>query len=288
MNPSSNWQRVSRHKPCPICERPDWCLISADSTAAICARVESQRRAGEAGYLHRLRDDHDFRLRPRIRTISMKPAAPITRFDDLAVQFRRAADPRRLNDLSVQLGLSVDSLDALGIGWSRDHGAWTFPMVDAAGRVLGIRLRRPNGSKLAVTGSREGLFIPSITPNGDMLLICEGATDTAALTDFGFTNIVGRPSCTGGIRHTVDLVKVRKPRHVVIVADGDAPGQRGADNLAAVLLAYVPSLQLITPSHGNKDVRAWRKAGGTYADLMALVDAAPVRRLTIRSTSKAR
>jgi hypothetical protein len=57
---SSTWQRVSRRRPCPVCGRPDWCLFTGDDdapTAAICARVESEKRAGEAGWVHRLRDD---------------------------------------------------------------------------------------------------------------------------------------------------------------------------------------------------------------------------------------
>ena len=28
------WRRVSREHPCPICERPGWCLLSADGSAA--------------------------------------------------------------------------------------------------------------------------------------------------------------------------------------------------------------------------------------------------------------
>ena len=55
-----DWRRVSKAKPCPVCGKPDWCLVTGpqgDSTAAICARVESPKRCGEAGWLHVLRDD---------------------------------------------------------------------------------------------------------------------------------------------------------------------------------------------------------------------------------------
>ena len=50
----SAWQRVTKSCRCPVCGRPDWCLIAADGTAAICARVQSGKRCGEAGWLHRL------------------------------------------------------------------------------------------------------------------------------------------------------------------------------------------------------------------------------------------
>ena len=54
------WQRVSRHRPCPVCCKPDWCLYAGnhqDPEVAICARVESPRRCGGAGWLHRLNGD---------------------------------------------------------------------------------------------------------------------------------------------------------------------------------------------------------------------------------------
>ena len=30
--------RVGRDYPCPICGKPDWCLVFADQTKAVCAR----------------------------------------------------------------------------------------------------------------------------------------------------------------------------------------------------------------------------------------------------------
>ena len=65
------------------------------------------------------------------------------------------------------------------------------------------------------------------------------------------------------------------------MADGDGPGQHGADNLASVLLCYVPTLRVITPPAGTKDARAWLQAGGKRADVDAAIGAAPARRLAI-------
>ena len=50
----TEWVRVSRHNPCPVCTKPDWCLASEDGSVAICARIESEKRAGDAGWLHDL------------------------------------------------------------------------------------------------------------------------------------------------------------------------------------------------------------------------------------------
>ena len=48
----------------------------------------------------------------------------------------------------------------------------------------------------------------------------------------------------------MELCGSSKPSGVVIVADGDAPGQRGAESLAAVLLAYSAAVRIITPPAG--------------------------------------
>jgi 5S rRNA maturation endonuclease (ribonuclease M5) len=286
MPSNSNWQRVSRRRPCPVCGRPDWCLYTGAHdapTAAICARVESPKRCGEAGWLHRLRDDP---LRPAARTrrvtvpTKTPPEKPILDFGAFARQCHLGCVPDVLRRFGGQLGVSALSLRRLCVGWSPRHGAWLFPMSDAAGNVVGIRLRLPNGRKLAVKGGREGLFLPSDLPDGRRLLVCEGPTDAAALLDLGFS-AVGRPSCSGGTRHLVGLLRRLAVPEVVIVADADAPGQAGAERLAAALVAYCPAVKVITPPAPHKDARAWKKAGATAADVLALIDAAPVRTLAI-------
>src|SRR5207244_3431143 len=97
----------------------------------------------------------------------------------------------------------------------------------------------------------------------------------------GYRNVVGRPSCTGGIRLLCELVRRWRRPEVVIIADRDEPGQRGADNLASVLLAYSPAVRLIRPPIGTKDARDWLKAGGTWQDVQQAIDNAPVRRLLL-------
>jgi 5S rRNA maturation endonuclease (ribonuclease M5) len=223
----------------------------------------------------------------RRKIILTTPDAPRTGLAKLAARFQAAVDANNLQGLAHSLGLSVESLRRLSIGWATEHGAWSFPMTDVAGRVLGIRLRRPNGSKYAVKGSKEGLFLPAGTEaDSSTLLICEGPTDTAALLDLGFVSVVGRPSCTGGVKLLSELVRRRQPAEVVVVSDSDEPGRRGADNLGSVLVAYVPAVRVISPPADIKDVRAWLQVGGMRGDVEEVIDAAPVRRLTIRTATE--
>jgi DNA primase len=204
----------------------------------------------------------------------------------LAADYRAAVRPAALDKLAVALGVSAESLWRMRVGWSAKNRAWAFPMSNAAGDVLGIRLRLPSARKLSVKGGKEGLFIPEGIDAGGLLLIAEGPTDTAALLDLGFS-AVGRPSCTGGAGLLVELVRKLKPSGVVIVADADMPGQRGAESLAAALVAYCSEVRIITPPAGVKDAREWKRNGATAADVTAAIDAAPVRKLRVSVRRKA-
>jgi hypothetical protein len=68
---------------------------------------------------------------------------------------------------------------------------------------------------------------------------------------------------------------------VVIVADADAPGQRGAETLAAVLVAYCANVRVIAPPAGIKDAREWKRRGTSHADLQAAINAAHRRKLAV-------
>ena len=128
MNTSTQWKRVSRRRLCPVCLKPDWCLFAGpadDPTAAVCARVESPKRAGEGGWLHRLRSDDNGRLRQRkIRTIPLRPAErPVVDFGAYARQCYLATHPIALRQFAEGLGVSAESLRRLGVGWSARHSA---------------------------------------------------------------------------------------------------------------------------------------------------------------------
>ena len=58
-----NWTRTSQDIPCPICSKPDWCMVSSDDPsnpkAVLCCRIRkgAVKCLGEAGYLHILKSE---------------------------------------------------------------------------------------------------------------------------------------------------------------------------------------------------------------------------------------
>ncbi len=275
------FSRVSKARRCPVCDHADWCLIERQDQPAkvICTRVESPTRWGEAGWLHRLRDDDDRRTVRRVRTVHSAPVLVGSEFGRMAEDFAAAVNPEALSELAAGLGLTAPNLTRLGVGWN--GWAWSFPMKDPSGGMVGIRLRRPDGSKLAVRGGREGLFIPTGLDEVGQLLIAEGPTDTAALLDLGFTAI-GRPSCNGGARHLVGVVRSLRPSRVVIVADADAPGVAGAANLACVLCVYCRDVRIVRPPPPHKDARAWVTGGARRGDVESLIAQSSAHRLSVQ------
>jgi hypothetical protein len=200
-----------------------------------------------------------------------------------------------LRKLATHLGLTSAALKAMDIGWMpsirrEPHvwPGWVFPMRDAAGTIIGLKVRdKTTGEKKTVGGSREGLFLQSglwevSDLKGETLLITEGPTDCAAALDLNFRFVAARPSAHAGVQHLIDLVrKLRRPP-VVIVSDRDKDprrGQAGAKQLGHVLAAYASSVKVILPPEEVKDLREWLKQGATKIDLnLAIQQAATIRR----------
>lgn len=287
---TKHWNRCTRNRRCPICDHPEWCLVTEDGAACICMRIAQnstkEMQCGDAGtgYLHRLRDDPNWQPRPRSVRVRLR-LPPDARMDKMARDAHAALSADGRAELAALLGVSAESLERLRAGWSAQHNAYTFPMSVASGGIVGIRLRRADGSKFSVPGGHEGIFVPTEYPTTGSLLIAEGPTDTAALLDLGFAAIIGRPSCTGGTRIIKELVRARNYSGAVIVADADAPGERGADSLASSLRLFIEAVRIITPPSGIKDAREWKRRGATKADVEAAIAAAPLRTVKVRGVA---
>jgi hypothetical protein len=237
-------------------------------------RVASNEPTANGGWLHHI--DGTARPSPALRPLSV--ALQLDDLADIARSYRLDATPQRLAALAQSLGVPDWALLAFRLGWS--GRAWSFPMFDSSGKVVGIRLRTGNGRKFSQRGGREGVFVPAGFPHGGDLLFPEGPTDSAAALALGF-DCVGRPSCTGGRRYCVALAH---GRDCVVVADADEPGQRGAQQLAAAILPAARSVRIFTPP--AKDLRQWVVDGATRADLLAGIAQTPTIKLALREVAR--
>tara|TARA_R110002072_G_scaffold264409_1_gene423111 strand:- start:15522 stop:16238 length:717 start_codon:yes stop_codon:yes gene_type:complete len=235
-------------------------------------REESDRQLANMGWLHRLTDAVEPRRPVQIGQRTAKEFGP------MAAQYARNLVPERLVAFADGLGVPPDALLQLGVGWT--GRCFAFPMFDRDRRCCGIRLRDGRtGEKFAERDSREGVFATPELAEG-LILVTEGPTDTAAGIGSGYSTI-GRPSCCGGTKH---VAKLTHGRDVVVVADADEAGRRGAQSLASTILPTVASVRIIEPPEGIKDLRAWCQAGATKKDIDAVIASVEPRRLKVRFT----
>lgn len=245
------WMRVTPQQRCPICNHNSWCLIKPGVT--LCMRVQSNHpvnfKTGETGWLHEKDSKVVYRPLPpeKVETID---AAKIIK------GWQLLAGGPGLDGISNALGVSRESLVELGCTWAPTHQAWAFPMRNGFGAIVGIRLRTNTGAKFAVRGSTQGCFIPN-RRSDNLVLICEGPTDTAAALTLGYYAI-GRPSCRGGVADLLHWTTTRGITRAVIIADNDGPGADGAELLARQLT--IRSCTVVLPA---KDIRHFLYIGGT-------------------------
>lgn len=207
---STLWPKFSKESPCPQCGRWDW-LCRAGSRKFICQRIESSHPAQDGGWYHEYNGE---------RPVYVGPVRIAPRRIN-AGQVSKSFNSTSVDTLAKQLGVSVESLNALDAAWSSKEQAWVFPMKNGEGETIGFRTRYLDGRKMAITGSQGGLFIPNANVDiGDVAFLPEGPTDTAALLTMGYYSI-GRPSCNSGTEQLRVLLKRFKIYRVVVVADND-------------------------------------------------------------------
>jgi hypothetical protein len=290
----TKWPSVAKLKrTCPVCGKRDNCSIKPDGTRVACGRVDSgptfTGKVNNGGqYIHRV----DGLVLPAVLPEPERSRKPISRGPATVAAecWRNDADGSKRRDLAVYLGVSVESLEALRIGWSA-RGWYSLPETDHKGRVVGIKRRWPSEKdKKYLAGSTHGLYLPKgadwRSRSGPVLLV-EGESDTAALFDLGLV-VVGLPMAGGGGDHVAALLAdLPTDREVLVVAEDDRlkngkprdvpashaadcpgcrrcwPGRAGALSLAERLATDLErQVKVVLPGDGAKDSREWKLAAG--------------------------
>ncbi len=216
--------------------------------------------------------------------VAPKPPKPIkSESDRLRIGSIADVCSRNLTDasrelLAKSLGVHSEALRRVRVGWCPSLCAYTWPMRDGNGNIIGIRTRDKDRAKRSVNGSDSGLFYDpdihdSIAP-GARIWVAEGATDTPALLSLGF-DAVGVPSSGCGGDLLLTLGRCIRPSEWVIVRDNDERGANGARKLRSELVIVAP-VRIIVPLNGIKDAREWVNRGASRDDLEREASAAEV------------
>jgi len=259
--------QASSALPCPICGSSHYCTLNPADGIVKCTQVgdgsfsQKKDRAG-VGFFHR----HNFDgVTPPPQQQQNRPVQNW----DKAMGMSATAPRRHLRPLSRLLGSSVDELKDWGVGYLTSRqlndmgtscnslGCWTFPMRDAQGKVVGLRLRNYDGFKYAVSGSRNGLFYhPQSLVKRASILIVDGASDSFVGWTKGL-NIIGRPSSTTGNPEIMEMFQWLKPTEIHQILDADTNANREhARDAANELISQYSYGSIFYPSKG-KDLREW-------------------------------
>jgi len=69
-----------------------------------------------------------------------------------------------LKIFSEQLGVSVNAIKKIGVGYDVARGLWVFAERDDKGSIIGLSLRSPEGKKWSEKGSKRGLtYVPNFS-----------------------------------------------------------------------------------------------------------------------------
>lgn len=161
----------------------------------------------------------------------------------------------------------------------------TYDYSDEAGALLfqvarlepkGFRQRRPDGNgawSWTVNGVRRVLYrLPELVAadHAAPVFFVEGEKDADALQALG---LVATTNAGGAGKWKHEYADTLRSRHVVILPDNDAAGRQHADQVAHALAGVAASVRVLElpglPPKG--DVSYWLAAGGTRAQLEALV-----------------
>lgn len=274
---NGQWRQVNASNPCPACGNPDWCAWTPDGALLKCERSSNapaglrlvKPQDGGAIFARGVKPTGN-----RSTAMPSKSNVSLDYWQKLADRFASAMTTEQRGELARNLGVTADSLAAVGVGvvsggeldslharWEGDSPklAYVFPERDGNGRIVGLSLRCPAGRKSTPKGSRRGLIVPN-GQHGGPVLIVEGASDVAAAKSMGLA-AVGRPSNSGG---SDELGKMLDSVDCIVIGENDQkdggawPGRTGAKNIAKRLSAtWGEPVNWALPPVGTKDIRSF-------------------------------
>jgi len=252
---------------CPICKKPDGCLVAEDGTAAICSRISegSVKKVGKGpfhgGWLHITGDFKPIKYRvPEKKYVNWNLWA--TRFGKQLIENRE-----EFGKLCQSIGLNPISALRFYIGWSK--GWLTIPVYSMMRSISGIQ-RRQGKIKRYMEHSSMGVFVPSafFQNPSNTVAVCEGWTDTVTAIEYGY-NAIGRVNAWVGNEEVLMYIKTHPfIKYVLIFADrdDDGVGLAGANECRDLLIDNDLEVKVVLTI--EKDLRACKQKEMTIQEVI--------------------
>ncbi|MCL5270575.1 MAG: hypothetical protein M1457_08515 [bacterium] len=234
--------RVSRENPCGICGKHDWCLCQP-GVWAICQRVESEHRWGEAGWFHRLDGNEHTNRRPATRPLPSTPKS----------YHRPQAEPSAIYHYNTPYG------DPHYRKLRYNKG-----VLNPERKVCLFEVYRDGewiGGRGCMTGVERVIYRVEQIPFYDSIFVVEGEKCCDLLWDFGILAVCN----DDGAKHwRREYSQALAGKVVTILPDNDPDGRAHADLVARSLFGIAKSIKIVSlPGLGLKgDVYDWIMASG--------------------------
>jgi hypothetical protein len=261
---------ANRSNPCWVCGAlhtvQGWCLLDRSRRIAICPRVESARRVGEAGWWHGSNDAPGAFV-PCKAFEEQYPAVDWERRWALARTACTRSDTERLSATLKIPASMIEAAVEVGTEPGRaGSGSFAFAMKGSDGKVCGLKLRLDDGRKLCAKGSRLGLILSRrFDPSRRDLVVTEGESDLMVAASMGH-NAVARPGCRACV---TQIAWMARGKDLLVIADNDPAGLAGARALVDACKARARSARVVVTA--RKDLREWYCNGGTEKELAWLL-----------------
>ena len=93
-----------------------------------------------------------------MKTTAKTPPLKPDELERLHTMFLSNVYPSMVVALSEELGVTVESINRLGVGYDYIEECWIFAERDERGLIVGLSRRYRDGSKFMVPGSKRGLI----------------------------------------------------------------------------------------------------------------------------------
>lgn len=223
--PLQSTRRVSRHEPCPICGRPDWCLVALNSRYAVCMRVPSDHPAkgNNGGYIHYLDGGRDTPINSTLWQPTKSQTHRLASVDRRHTVYSRllaaaSLDARHQKELLAR-GCTAEEIATWHCGtltrtgrgrMAREcHNGHPDDLLDVPGFCL-ANSSFDNGTYWTVSG-QNGLLIPCFGPDSKIRGIRIRVNDKTEKNKYRWLSSAGMEGGTGSGVHC----HVARPRNVI-------------------------------------------------------------------------